>query len=162
MAIEYGDGSDSNGGRIIKIIQETHHTESTSSGISAYTNTPFPTLTVTPESTNSRILLMCSFDFHVLNRTSCAFRWTRSGTAIGSQEAGFVIGGTGNDAWRARANNHYLDHPNSTSSQTYRLQFRPYANDRTVYWHNAGVVNTSVDDFNSRGTFQLIEFAGLG
>ena len=30
--IEYGDGSDSNGGRIIKIIQQTHDTESTSTG----------------------------------------------------------------------------------------------------------------------------------
>ena len=78
---------------------------------------------------------MCSFDFHILSRTSTAFRWTRGGTAIGSQEAGFVVGGTGNDAWRARANNHYLDHPNSTSSQTYRLQFLPYDSGRTVYWH---------------------------
>ena len=30
---------------------------------------------------------MCSFDFHILSRTSTAFRWTRGGTAIGSQEA---------------------------------------------------------------------------
>ena len=90
MAIEYGDGSDSNGGRIIRIIQQTHHTESTSTNISGYTNTPFPTLTVTPESTNSRILLMCSFDYGILNTTSVAFRWTRNNSAIGSQEAGFV------------------------------------------------------------------------
>jgi len=161
MAIEYGDGSDSNGGRVIRIIQQTHHTESTSTGISGYTNTPFPALTVTPESTNSRILLMCSFDYGILNTTSVAFRWTRNNSAIGSQEAGFVCPGPGNNAWRIRANNHFLDHPNTTSSRTYRLQFRPYDSGRTVYWHNSGS-GSNVDDYNSRATFQLIEFAGLG
>ena len=104
---------------------------------------------------------MCSFDYGILNTTSVAFRWTRNNSAIGSQEAGFVVGGPGNNAWRVRANNHYLDHPNTTSSRTYRLQFRPYDTGRTVYWHNSGS-GSGVDDYNSRATFQLIEFAGLG
>ena len=59
MAIQYGDGTTSNTGRIIRIIQQTHTSEATSSGISNWANAPFPTLVVTPESTSSKFLLMC-------------------------------------------------------------------------------------------------------
>lgn len=159
MSIQYGDGTTSSTGRIIRIMQSTHNSEATSSGITTWTNAPFPTLVVTPESTSSKFLLMCSFGYGIHGATSCAFRWRRNSTTIGhGSDATFVVGGSGNDSWRETVSHLYLDSPGTTGSITYRLQFRPYDSGRTLYWNNTRSGN-GVDDYNARGTFQLIEFA---
>jgi hypothetical protein len=159
MPIRYGDGTTSNTGRIIRIIQQTHNSEGTSTNISNWTNCPFPTLVVTPESTSSKFLLMCSFGYGIIGSTSCAFRWRRNNATIGAgSDASFVVGGTGNNSWRETVSHIYMDTPSTTSSITYRLQFRPYDSGRTIYWNNTPS-GGGIDDYNARASFQLIELA---
>jgi len=159
MAIYYGDGTNSNSGRVIRIVQGVYSSKTTNTGISTWTNTPFPALTITPESTSSKILLSCSFDHGIAGSTSCAFRWTRGGTPIGTGEASFVTSAKNNDSWRVEVAHNFLDSPNNTSTLTYRLQFLPYDSGRTVYWCNTPS-GAGVDDYRSYSTFQAMEIAG--
>ena len=151
-----------NGGGIIQVVQLTYSTASTSSGISAFTNTPFGTLSITPRSTNSKILLSANFGFNVASLTSCAFRFTRNGTVIGGSgdtyNGSFGFGGAGNAAWRVATNWQYLDSPASTSALSYVLQFLPYDSGRTVYWNYAP--GTALDAFTGVTTLFAMEVSG--
>lgn len=162
MAIYYGDGTNSNSGRVIKIVQSVYSAKTTNTNISTWTNTPFPALSITPESTSSKILLNCTFDYGIIGQTTCMFRWTRNGSVIGASsndQAGFGDGGTGNDSWRCTASHTFLDSPSTTSALTYRLQFIPYDTGRTLYWCNTGS-GSGIDDYQSYTTLQAMEIAG--
>ena len=159
MAIQYGDGTTSSTGRIIRVIQQTHNSEATSTVNGGWHNAPFPTFSVNPESTSSKFLLMCSFGFGIYGRTTCSFRWRRNSTTIGAgSDCTFAVAATSNDSWRAVVSHNYLDAPGTTGSLVYRLQFQPFSGSRTIYWNNSRSGN-GVDDFNARASFHLIEFA---
>ena len=129
-----------NRGKVLQVVQITYSSKSTSTGISAFTDSPFGTLTITPSSTSSKILLSTTFGYGIASSTSCIFRFTRNGTVIGGsgadQNASFGTGGSGNDSWRESVSFEYLDSPATTSALSYKIQFLPFDTSRTVYWND--------------------------
>ena len=152
-----------NRGKLLQVVQITYATKSTNTSISAFTDTPFGTLTITPSSTSSRILLSTFFQFGIISSTSCFFRFTRNGTVVGGSgdayNGSFCIGGTGNDSWREAISWQYLDSPATTSALSYKIQFLPYDTGRTVYWNDTPS-GSGVDDATSVTTFTAMEIAG--
>lgn len=151
-----------NRGRVLQVVQITYSTKSTNASISAFTDTPFGTLTITPSATTSRILLRTTFGFSCAPQTTCLFRFTRNGTVVGGSgvdyNASFGWGGSSNDAWRVGANFEYLDSPASISALSYKVQFLPYDTGRTVFWNDAQ--GSGPDDATGVTTFTAMEIAG--
>ena len=152
-----------NRGKVLQVVQITYASKSTNGGISAFTDTPFGTLTITPSSTSSRILLSTTFGCGIFNGTSVIFRFTRNGTPVGTSgvdyNASFGNGGSSNDAWRESFSFQYLDSPATTSTLSYKIQFLPYDTGRTVYWNDTPT-GAGVDDATGVTTFIAMEVAG--
>lgn len=123
------------GGGIIQCVQTvmtTKTSQSVTSGRANWVNITNFSLSITPSSANSKILLIADF----IASTSgnhyfmSAFRWTRNGTAIGLglTETNFEPAsssharGSYDDNGAYFVNMHYLDSPSTTSSITYRVQ----------------------------------------
>ena len=152
-----------NRGKVLQVVQLTYASKSTNASISAFTDTPFGTLTITPSSTSSRILLSTTFGCGISPSTSVIFRFTRNGTVIGGSgdayNASFGNGGSNNDAWRESFSFQYLDSPATTSTISYKLQFLPYDTGRTVYWNDTPS-GAGVDDFTGVSVITAMEVAG--
>ena len=152
-----------NRGKVLQVVQLTYASKSTNASISAFTDTPFGTLTITPSSTSSRILLSTTFGCGISPSTSVIFRFTRNGTVIGGSgdayNASFGNGGSNNDAWRESFSFQYLDSPATTSTISYKLQFLPYDTGRTVYWNDTPS-GGGVDDFTGVSVITAMEVAG--
>lgn len=151
-----------NRGKVLQVVQITYATKSTNASISAFTDTPFGTLTITPSSTSSKILLSTTFNFSCAPQTTCLFRFTRNGTPVGTSgvdyNAGFGWGGSSNDAWRVGATFQHLDSPATTSAISYKIQFLPYDTGRTVFWNDCQ--GSGPDDATTVSTFTGMEIAG--
>jgi hypothetical protein len=152
-----------NRGKILQVVQLTYASKSTNASISVFTDTPFGTLTITPSSTSSRILLSTTFGYGISPGTTCIFRFTRNGTPVGTSgvdlNASFGTGGSNNDAWRECVSFQYLDSPATTSTLSYKIQFLPYDTGRTVYWNDTPS-GGGVDDATGVTTFIAMEVAG--
>ena len=152
-----------NRGKILQVVQLTYASKSTNASISVFTDTPFGTLTITPSSTSSRILLSTTFGYGISPGTTCIFRFTRNGTPVGTSgvdlNASFGTGGSNNDAWRECVSFQYLDSPATTSALSYKIQFLPYDTGRTVYWNDTPS-GGGVDDATGVTTFIAMEVAG--
>ena len=150
-------------GSILQVVQLTYASKSTNASISAFTDTPFGTLSITPSSSTNKILLSTTFGYGISAGTTCFFRFTRNGTPVGTSgvdyNGSFGTGGSSNDAWRECVSFEYLDSPATTSPLSYKIQFLPYDTGRTVYWNDTPS-GSALDDATGVTVFTAMEVSG--
>lgn len=146
------------GGKVLQVVQATYSTETTIASTS-YTDTGL-SVSITPSSATSKILIMVQQSFYVRRNTEdCggALRLLRDATDI------FDIGGASKYSslynYQSGATNAqlgsmipiiYLDSPSTTSSTTYKTQARSFST------ANSGQVAAQLDSANSSITVMEI------
>ncbi len=163
------------GGGIIQCVQ-TVMTAKTSQSVTAgranWTNITNFSLSITPSSSSSKIILWADFiaSTNGSHYLMSAFRWTRNGSAIsgalGPTETNFEPAsysharGSYDNNGAYFVNMHYLDSPATTSSITYRLQ---QTGERTGSFYmnrpNFNYANTNYSQ-NPISTFTALEVSG--
>ena len=125
-------------------VQSTTDTSDQGTTQTSYQNTN-TTVVITPKSTSSKILLMCSFVSQVSGSRG---RWTIHSSATGgaihpSGELGFQALEATNV--NIPASFHYVDSPNTTSSITYTLQFLNEGGNNTYITASTPCVLTAME-----------------
>ena len=129
MAIEYGDGSDSNSGRIIQVVSVTDPNAAvrTSGTNDTWYNLGNLTLNITPTDSNNKILVMahvsgyCNWDSGLRIVRSGAL--LSLGTASGSRQRVTVEYPQANRSNEQGVHSFfYLDSPGTSSQRTYTIQ----------------------------------------
>ena len=116
------------GGKVLQVLQSIVTTTTTSTS-STYNTISGMTVTITPASTASKILVMFSFNGHGNNYGS-ALRLVRGstslpvGTAVGSRVGGLGAYHMGEAGEMTHVSGQSLDAPATTSATTYALQWR--------------------------------------
>jgi len=127
-------------GKIGQVVSATDTTIRTSTSTSFTDASNTCSLTITPSSTSSKILLVCSFSGGLNTADKRAsYTWFRDSTNLGDATEGlrsYEIQGTGNYSIESNMTVDWIDSPNTTSSITYTLQFK--AETGTVYFNNRG------------------------
>ena len=117
-------------GEVLQVVQ-TFFTTSFTTSSNSMTDVTGMSLTITPTSSSSRILLMTSMSTTKSSSSyAVAFQWVRGSTPVGIG----TLGSTGpnysfsNTQFGGNSINnvsfHYLDSPSTTSATTYKLQVR--------------------------------------
>lgn len=108
------------------VSSEFDHTGyDTPSGNAAWTDLPNQTITITPSSTSSKILLKFQLNGYARNVTTFGFKILRGSTDI-TERYGYHDDPS---YWQGIFFNfEYLDSPSTTSSTTYKVQFKANAN----------------------------------
>ena len=148
MPIQYGDGTTSNTGRIIKMqsaIYYGNQTFSTSSYVNVGTNLG---ISVTPESTSSKFLLLFSGTVQVngLRARFDIFDNVRNNHLSGRSSLSAIENGPHVNTMITMQ---YIDAPNSTSTRTYQPQVK-----------NDGVHQVYINAGTNITSFVVVEFAG--
>ena len=115
--------SPAGGGKILQVLQQTYST-ATSNGTETYADTGI-TLSITPSSASSKILVLVSVAgmYRSANDCSARFQIMRGATSVHEFEKNIMnSGGTSNQTGSTGTN--YLDSPATTSATTYKVQFR--------------------------------------
>tara|TARA_B100000287_G_scaffold324101_1_gene308175 strand:- start:350 stop:802 length:453 start_codon:yes stop_codon:yes gene_type:complete len=120
MAIEYGDGSDSNTGRVIRVFHNYWTGSQTLSSTSFTTIGSGLAITLTPESSSSKILMIGNFPSQAYSGARPRFDIDKDGTPlgdnIGDRASITSFEGSGDNTpvsfW-------WLDEPGDTNSHTY-------------------------------------------
>lgn len=151
-------------GNIIQVVSTTK-TDTTSTNTSgSFTDISGMSVSITPSSTSSKILILISLGSISSNASGIAvgFKLLRDSTAVGnasstSNRSGFTNiytgGGTG-DEYILSASHSFLDSPSSTSALTYKIQWKNSSG--TTYlgrYH-------SNNDNNGSSTITVMEVAG--
>lgn len=148
MAIEYGDGSDSNSGRVIQVVSVTDTAASSRESGTSGTWYDFGSLSanITPSDSNNKILVMAHCTGH--SNYDGAIRLNRSGTVISVGAAsGSRLQATVEFMQANRSNEagthsfFYLDSPGTTSQRNYKVQYN--------YRSQSIYINRSVNDDNA-------------
>tara|TARA_R100001443_G_scaffold103247_1_gene111595 strand:- start:275 stop:775 length:501 start_codon:yes stop_codon:yes gene_type:complete len=131
MAIEYGDGTDSNTGRIIQVVQTTYQGTVSSTSGSDTTISGLNT-SITPKETASRIQIAISIGTCGVSGTNnyIYFSLYRNssvnlprGNSDGSRQICTFSIRPGQEHYAFPVSMNYIDTPNSTSSTSYNLKF---------------------------------------
>ena len=153
------------GGGIIQCVQVTvTATDSTTS--TTYTDVGGMSASITPRSTSNKILVVMTIGSQGAQTTPrpLIYRVLRGATAIGqgltdrggscsfssvNYTAGYVAGGY---TWT------FLDSPATTSSTTYKLQWKTYSN--TAYFNRGNETGTGSYNVNGSSRVLLMEVSG--
>ena len=137
-------------GKVLQVVS-TNTTSTTSSTSTSYTDVTGLSVAITPSASSSKILVFVTIgmiDDASGSNGTYAFRLLRDSTSIGEGSGGGQtdsIAGLGIETNNAdNLNVHFLDSPSSTSSTTYKMQFRGLYNP-------AIRINTSQDNSGSLG-----------
>lgn len=108
-------------GHVIQVVSTTSSTSTTMTAINTWTNIE-PTVTITPTSTSSKILISHSSSIMMYNDPqNHTYRITRGGSQI--WRGGRVYMASNGAHWQGHwANFMYLDSPATTSATTYQMQ----------------------------------------
>ena len=155
MAIYFGDGSgggDTVEGRIIQ-VQLTTKTDTFSSNSDSFTDLTGMSVSITPHHTGNKILIIASFCYGQSADSYASGRLVRGSTGLGVAPSasyrtlcGFSMQDelyNGNNKLYSQTYT-YLDHPNTTSSKTYKLQGRTYNGDGRSF-----CINRTLSDANA-------------
>jgi len=126
------------------------------------------TVTITPKSTSSKILLLCNISLSAASDgTGRAFKVLRGSTAIGVGNDGsrpqvsfFGSPMSSDSNMQGTTSWHYLDSPNSTSALTYKVQMSGYNGSITTYINRNQNGNGQPYDAIASSNFTAIEVAG--
>ena len=167
MAIEYGDGSSSSGGRVVQVVTNQYTNTVSVASNSGFLNTTM-NVDITPKDNSNKVLVIVSLGRVSGPSDSVAARIRRTisgsltniGVHTGSgnwQPASFSTYGQG-----AVNNDHadgqtfmWLDSPATTSTVNYRLQLYGQSNG-TCYINRAQATNNSDHPYASRTASSII------
>jgi hypothetical protein len=117
-------------GHVVEVKQVVTSASQTSASQTSYVDVTGATLTITPKSTSSKILLMCDMGAYTNNGSTYPivnFAFVRGSTNIYNKSAFYFdarSAGTIFGQNLVRAGLHYLDSPSTTSATTYKLQYK--------------------------------------
>ena len=164
-AIEYADLPT---GSVLQVVQTLFTTSFTTSS-NSLTDVTGMTLSITPKSSSSKILLIASMSASKSTTSyGTAFQWVRNGTAVGFGTLGttapnysFAYTQYGGSNIQP-VNFTYLDSPATTSAITYKLQVRVESGGGT--WalnNNPTYINGGTDVYHAgyTSTFSAMEIA---
>ena len=126
-------------------------------------------VTITPNSTSSKILVLANVDVGAGADMLVAFRLVRGSTAIGvATSSGSRIAAT-NGVYLATAvmastaahwplSMMFLDSPASVAAQTYKIQGTTNANASTIYTNRSSSDTDNTDAFRATSTISVMEF----
>jgi len=108
-------------GHVIQVVSTTSTTSTSMTAINTWTNIE-PTVTITPTSTSSKILISHSASIMMYNDPqNHTYRITRGGSQI--WRGGRVYMASNGGHWQGHwAHFNYLDSPSTTSAVTYQMQ----------------------------------------
>ena len=161
MAIEYGDGSNSEAGRIIQV------TSSSRSSVFSTTSSSFTDIglsaTITPKQSSSAILIFLTiYSSSNDNHSQRLLRGSsviEAGGSSGSRSQGFGGGFfCGEDADVGTMSGIFLDSPNTTSATTYKVQTL-VGGGGTVYYGRDKSNGNNFQHTRSRQRITLMEVA---
>ena len=163
MAIYYGDGSNSNAGRIIQVV--TGHKSSRSSTTStSFTSTGLEK-NITPTASDSKILVLCNIRLGFASgNLGYAALWRGSyqifqGDSYGSAvRCSFSADGTGGQHDAFVPTMTFLDEPATTSQITYAVRYRGH-NGNTVRGNAVGSDRSNGTDGVFGSSIVLMEVA---
>ena len=153
------------GGKILQVVSTTKTDTASTTTSGSFTDISGLSVAITPSATNSKIFIILSLG-SVSSDTGIAvgFRMLRDSTEIGSAGSGTdrkgftnIYAGSGanssNDEYILSASHNFLDSPSTTSSTTYKVQWRTSgsASYLNKYWNNS--------ENNGSSTITLMEVA---
>jgi hypothetical protein len=131
------------GGKILQVIQATYSTQATNS-TATYADTGLDA-SITPSSTNSKVLVLITNNFEKGSASSdnaCIYKLVRAATDI--FETTFM-GYTSTTMRLIQGfSMQYLDSPSTTSSTTYKLQFKNFTSAASVLSQVNGATATMI------------------
>jgi hypothetical protein len=134
-------------GNVIQVVQGTYSTE-TSTSSSTYSDTGL-TASITPSSASNKILIIVSQDIgKATNDLSAQLQLVRNSTSLGLITN--VYTASSSTFYSVNAGFTYLDSPSTTSSTTYKTQFRS----------SNGLASARICNSNTLATITLMEIAG--
>jgi hypothetical protein len=143
-------------GSVLQVVQTSTTTSTTTSTNATWTDVTNFTASITPISSSSKVLVMISAQWELYKagaEVTGAFKIVRGSTDIfleNNNSQGFEAATNGGRTYMdGRWNGVYLDSPATTSSTTYKLQFRLATNGQIT-------VNSQT---NNTGTVILMEIA---
>lgn len=125
------------GGKVLQVVQATT-TTATSSTSSTYADATGITVNITPSSTSSKVLVLVSGVGYITGAaaTGASMQINRGATGVTHLDyVWFSIGASNEPLSLGMC---YLDSPSTTSSTTYKLQFKRIAGTGTVYMNGLG------------------------
>lgn len=119
--VDASSGLTTPAGHVIQVVQATSNTSTTMTAINTWTNIE-PTVTITPTSTSSKILISHSSAIMMYNDPqNHTYRITRGGSQIWRGGRVYMAGNGAH--WQGHwAHFNYLDSPSTTSAITYQMQ----------------------------------------
>ena len=139
-------------GSIIQVQQATYNTRQVYGNYDGWQVISGWSLSITPSSSSSKILLSCHFAHSTNGDTSTAFRWVRNGSYLSygtgydtNRDAHFKGACTNSAYWQFMVSHELLDSPATTSALTYQLYFRPYDGGRTWYFNGCSDSSGNAD-----------------
>ena len=115
-------------GAILQVLFAIKTDLYTTSTTGSFTDIPGLSLTITPSSTSSKILIFANICHSISNTSDYAYRLLRGSTALGNSTVGSegnrvgISCGTTNASRGDGYSIHFLDSPNTTSATTYKIQ----------------------------------------
>jgi hypothetical protein len=136
-------------GAVLQVVNATYSTQTTSSS-STYADTGL-TASITPTSASSKILILVSQNgVAKINDTAISLKLLRNSTDLITPAVYGAYTATSLYVDISTIGFGYLDSPSTTSSTTYKTQFKSLSNIATVY----------VQNNSATSTINLIEIAG--
>ena len=135
------------GGGIIQCVSTTK-TDTTTQSSTSFTDIPGLSVSITPSSNSSKILVVVSIFVSV--NDACLLRVLRGSTAIGigtandggSDNTGFAMARMSATNLSDTHNLIHLDSPSTTSATTYKVQGRPTESSANLFVNRRGSNNT--------------------
>ncbi len=121
------------GGKVLQVVSTTSTTVVSTTSTS-YVDVTDLTLSITPSSATSKILVIASVNYSSSSTSDNAlFRLMRDAVSIGNGASGICFGGRmGTTAGVQTGSINHLDSPATTSATTYKFQFKSGANTARV------------------------------
>ena len=140
-------------GAVLQVVQTTYSTN-TNTNSNVYSDVFSGS--ITPSSTSSKILVIVHLQGvgKSFNDTQPQFKLLRNTTDIHNISSVVALTSNSNTNYVGTVSTSYLDSPSTTSSTSYKIQFRSQANLSQVYVNNAFVAGDSVSSIT------LMEIAG--
>ena len=131
-------------GAVVQVLSATK-TDTASFTTGSWIDVNGLSVTITPTSASSKILVSCDLFTGINNVNSMYWRFAKNSAPIGVGNSGTILssGGYYSDVSNAvfsfsGTSGSFLDSPNTTSSVTYNIQVRTYDNTQTGYLNRRG------------------------
>jgi len=156
----YGSGQ-----TVIQVAQQVY-TASSSTTSNSLVDTGL-TLSITPQSTTSKILILVNLNIGGGIGYTTGFQLNRAGSAIGTGTIGSSANqtagaGTASNGGFMTVGISYLDSPSTTSATTYKVQWRTQAGSPTAYINQTQYLSGGADTYQAGtiSTITLLEISG--